>query len=293
MSILEPEVKAEPLDQALPNSSMKPDMPVVTASLDSEQTGGSTEKSSDLYDVIVNGELVQVSLQEALDGYSRGEDMRAKESNLQAERAKFDQARQNLIDNQLEQAESACAVLARQVAAENARDWTRLSIEQPKLYEAGLVALQQKTALLASMQKEMDGLRRHLHGLRATGRREALTARYPELVKDEHWQSFEQEAEDFLRKRGYSTAEIYSKFLPRDLAVVYDALQYRKLADSRANIRERRSQRAAITPMRPAAPASSSAPETERHLLKAHAISGGLKEQAAFFEAALAAFRTK
>ena len=174
--------------------------------------------------VKVNGEDLEVPLDEALKGYSRTEDYKAKTAALATERRQY-------ADNL--QAVAERFIQFDPVLSEaRSTDWASLARSDPAEYIARKAALEERQALLAHVQGESDRVKQEATAERLSREYELLTKAMPQLADPEGAAKFDGELRKYLKAGGlkFTDAEIsgivdHRYYLLAEKARKFDALQ--------------------------------------------------------------------
>ncbi len=204
--------------------------------------------------VKVNGEDVEVPLSEALKGYSRTEDYKAKTMALADERRQLDQAKAtvetdvrqqyaNELKQQIDQFEALDPVLmeARQI------DWDRLKAEDPATFVRYSEAVNQRIALIEEHRGKIAQIEQE-KGQRQAQTVEAERAQrldiaankivetMPELAEGDNFQRFATDNITYLRETGFTGEEIMEAIDDRALILAHKARQWDALQAAQAGL---------------------------------------------------------
>ena len=181
--------------------------------------------------VKVNGEEREVSLDEALKGYSRTEDYKAKTEKLAEDRRTIETG----YAEQLKTVASRFAQFDPVLAEAPAIDWAKLAQEDPAAYVAKTAALQQRQQYLATVTAEVN--RVETEQRQATMQREyqALVSAMPQLADPEAAAKFDTDLRTGLKSGyGLDDATINSVADHRFYLLAADALKYRESEAAKA-----------------------------------------------------------
>lgn len=194
---------------------------------EAEEEGNPDEETDEqLVTVKVNGEELQVPLSEALAGYSRLQDYKAKTAEVAEERRAIEAQKANL-DAELkaqyaDQLEKATDLFARfDPVLEEARkiNWDHLKATDPAAYVQAQDAVNQRLAAIQQMRGQIEQLngetQQHQQAQAMQERAErfdaaadAIVKAMPELADEGKFKAFASEAVSHLRAEGFSSDEI-------------------------------------------------------------------------------------
>lgn len=218
--------------------------------------------------VKVNGEEREVSLDEALKGYSRTEDYKAKTEQLAEHRRSVESHYAEQLKTVAERFAQFDPILAEAPSI----DWAKLAQEDPAEYVAKTAALQQRQQYLANVQAEVE--RVEAEQTKATLQREyqSLVAAMPQLEDPAAAAKFDTDLRAGLRSSyGIDDTTINSVADHRFYLLAADALKYRASEAAKATAAATLPQRK-VTPVptvkavRPGAEAQRSTPRLKAGL---------------------------
>lgn len=223
---------------------------------ESEPEEASDEPPADdpIVKVKVNGEEVEVPLSEALKGYSRTEDYKAKTMALADERRALEQAKATVetdvrqqYASQLKQATDLFEALDPVLAEARQVDWNRLKAEDPATFVQFSEAVQQRMALInehreqaarieqeraQASQQELEAERVQRLDMAAT----KIVETMPELATEENFQRFATESIGYLREAGFAGDEIMDAVDDRVLILADKARKWDLHQQATANL---------------------------------------------------------
>jgi hypothetical protein len=237
--------------------------------------------------VKVNGEDVEVPLSEALKGYSRTEDYKAKTMALADERRQLEQAKAtveadvkqqyaNELKQQIAQFEALDPVLmeARQI------DWDRLKREDPATFVQYSEAVNERIALIEQHRAKIEQIEQERQATQAqqaqaeAAQRLELAANkivetMPELATEENFQRFATSSIETLREIGFTGEEIMEAVDDRALRLAHYARIGMEVEKAKKSLPERKVvPKSAVKPMKSDA---SDSPRTSRPRLSPNA----------------------
>jgi Tfp pilus assembly protein PilN len=250
MSILDPQTKeaqADPEVRADDSDSESYDEPQGEESdVSAEETEYQEEavEESPKYRVKANGEELEVSLDELLNGYSRTADYQKKTQSLaeqrksvEAERVKIDEAartrdtyaqRLQVIEQLLNQKDSP-EEMAR-LKEEDPLGWQQKMAEQ---YERDkqLQAVQAERQRVSQEQQTLQGQRLHQH---IQSEQEKLKSAIPDFKDDAKAEVIRRDIRSYAKSIGFSDQELSQVYDSRAVQTLYKAMQYEKLVAGKA-----------------------------------------------------------
>lgn len=188
-----------------------------------------------LVTVKVNGEERQVPLAEAIAGYSRTEDYKAKTAAVaeerravEAERASLDTTLKAEYANQLEEATNLFAQFDPVLSEARNINWEALKAQDPAAYVQAQDAVNERLSAIQQMSAQVEKLRAETQQRQQTQVAEERAQRFdkaaeeivklrPELADEAKFKAFAGETVEFLKGVGFTGEEIV------------DALDYRVL----------------------------------------------------------------
>jgi Tfp pilus assembly protein PilN len=250
MSILDPQTKeaeADPEVRADDSDSESYDEPQGEESdVSAEETEDQEEavEESPKYRVKANGEELEVSLEELLNGYSRTADYQKKTQSLaeqrksvEAERVKIDEAaktrdtyaqRLQVIEQLLNQKDSP-EEMAR-LKEEDPLGWQQKIAEQ---YERDkqLQVVQAERQRVSQEQQTLQGQRLHQH---IQSEQEKLKSVIPDFKDEAKAEVIRRDIRSYAKSIGFSDQELSQVYDSRAVQTLYKAMQYEKLVAGKA-----------------------------------------------------------
>lgn len=210
-----------------------------------EAPEGTPETDEQLVTVKVNGEERQVPLSEAVAGYSRTEDYKAKtmavadeRRALEAERSQVEARVSAEYANQLKEATDLFARFDPVLAEAGRIDWAALKAADPAAYvqaqdavQERLTAIQQMNATVAENRAKAEQAQNRQAEAERAQRFDAaankIVETMPELADEAKFSAFATDAIGFLRETGFTADEIADSVDDRVLMLANDARQWR------------------------------------------------------------------
>lgn len=221
------------------------------------------------YRVKVDGEEVEVTLDELLKGYSRTEDYKRKTARVADDRrelerqvAEIQQARMRAVQeyqNIVANASQDAAILARW----NATDRVKLARENPGEYNTLREQAEQASYRIALAQQQAQHEQmRSLHE-RQSRSHEELTGKLPEWGDDAKRPELQRKLFDSLSSYGYTPQELSQIVDYRTILVAHDAMMYRLSQQAQAQAKKTLQAKQVQQPPKTANPTKRVASETE------------------------------
>jgi hypothetical protein len=214
----------------------------------------STEETEELayYSVKVDGEELEVTLDELRSGYQRQQDYTRKTQALAEERKESEAKRaqqEELHQNFLQQASLANELLNRDIKKFERVDWETLKVEDPVGYVQKQIDLQevrtQQATLQAQMQQVYESNLKSQQEERAkhveSQKKEALKL-FPDWKSPEKMSKGQQRIAEYARGIGYDDMQLANIIDARDLAVLDKARQWDEYQANRKEIPKKKAQ---------------------------------------------------
>lgn len=266
----------------------------VTEEADSEEAESPEPEEVPVYTVKVDGQEIEVPLDELLKGYSRMQDYTRKTQKLAEERnavvAEAEQARQ-----ERERYTTVLSALQQQMqtAAPAEPDWDKLRAEDPIEFGIRWAEHQRRQQQMASIQAEQQRMAEIQQYERAKliqnvleKEQQALMEAIPEWKDPEKAKTEKQALFDFGRSVGFTDQELSNVTDHRTVLTLRKAMMYDKLMSKRADIKPAIKSVAPV--LKPGA--ASTVPKTVSDVTRAKqrlAKSGTLQDATSAFEAIL------
>lgn len=262
--------------------------------MESEEVESSESEEAPVYTVKVDGQEIQVPLDELLKGYSRMQDYTRKTQKLAEER--------NAVTAEAEQARTereryAAVISAMQQQLEAAApaepDWDRLRTEDPIEFGIRWAEHQRRDQQRVALHAEQQRLAEIQQYERAQQFRQvleqeqkALLEAIPEWSDSQKAKAEKQELLDFGRNHGFTDAELNNVADHRAVLMLRKAMLYDKLMSKRADIKP--TAKSAAPTLRPGA--ATTVPKAVSDVTRAKqrlAKSGSIQDAKNAFEAIL------
>ncbi|WP_324807210.1 hypothetical protein SH584_11465 [Sphingomonas sp. LY29] len=230
-----------------------------------EEAADETEESpleeaidEQLVTVKVNGEERQVPLAEAIAGYSRTEDYKAKTAAVAEERRQLEAERQRVetevsakFANQLEEATNLFAQYDPVLAEAQRIDWAALKAQDPAAFLAAQDAVQDRLSAIQRMNQQVAETRaQHQQAQQAQIEQERaqrfdqaadeIVKQRPELADEAKFKAFAGETVEFLKGVGFTGEEIVDALDHRVLTLADKARQWDAHVAARQSLPEKR-----------------------------------------------------
>ena len=226
------------------------DDPELIDQVEAEET---TDSNEELYKITVNGQEVEVTLDELRKGYSRQQDYTQKTEKLSKDRKTVDQLKNDLTRQSEEakikrdQYEKQLQVLSEQLkASENKVDLDKLYEEDPAEYVKKKAEQDRRKEALELAQKEQEKLQaerqeeyNRTYATYLEQQRELLSQKLPIYADKDKGPEFVKNLTNFARESlGYSDQEIAQLVDHRAVIMLANAYRYDKL--KKANLKNKK-----------------------------------------------------
>jgi Tfp pilus assembly protein PilN len=251
MSILDPqtkEAKADPEVRADDSDSEEtsydePQAEESDVSAEEAEYQEEVEEEAPKYRVKANGEELEVSLDELLNGYSRTADYQKKTQSLaeqrksvEAERVKIDEAAKTR-DTYAQRLQ----VIEQLLSTQDTENLQELKESDPIAYaikvaerserEKQLQAVQAERQRVSQEQQALQGQRLHQH---IQAEQEKLKSAIPEFKDDAKAEVIRRDIRNYAKSIGFSDQELSQVYDSRAVQTLYKAMQYEKLVAGKA-----------------------------------------------------------
>jgi hypothetical protein len=241
---------AEPSES--PETQEAPESQVETETTPSEMTTENTEVTEEtqtesqepnLHRLKVNGQEIEVSLDELKAGYSRDSDYRQKTHSLGLEKRDLEAQKNSLrqsYDTRLSELNDLIATADATVKSQQgSQDLQRLYEDDPQAAaKLDFQLRQQNTAIEDMKQKAKDAYAKQYEDFLST-QRELAAQKIPEYSDPKKADQFKYNMRNSLRSYGFSDQEIGNLADHRFLMVAKDAMGYQSLKDKRPIVQKK------------------------------------------------------
>jgi len=203
-------------------------------------------EEQDVFEVTLpGGEKAEVTLDELAKGYSRQSDYTRKTEQVAAERRELAAERDTVsqaVENERQQYQAALAELVREAGINLQReenvDWDKLRDEDPIEFASKWADHQRKVEAYRASQYEMgrqqqqnEAAQKAQHGEFLQQQRVSLVEMIPDFANTEKAEAMQNNMREFLTSSygGFEDAEINNIVDARHVALINDAMQWRKL----------------------------------------------------------------
>jgi hypothetical protein len=226
----EPEAKAEDNQEVQQQPEAQPEQEAPVQEEASEDLNAQEEQETDLHQIIVNGEKIEVDLEELKAGYQKDADYRRKTEELAIERRQLQSEKDRLkneYSTKMDDLNSLTATLNAELNSElNSKELDKLYDEDPT--EAA--KLERKIRRRReSLQQSQQKLKRHQEQefqkiLTEEQRKVAL--KHPEIADPIKGATVKTNMRNYLVQRGFSDQEISGIYDSRMFDVVMDGMKF-------------------------------------------------------------------
>jgi hypothetical protein len=223
-----------------------------------EESPPEAAKDEQLVTVKVNGEERQVPLAEAIAGYSRTEDYKAKTAAVAEERREVEALRATAhtaaeaqFANQLEEATNLFAQFDPVLQEAQRIDWNALKQQDPAAFVAAQDAVNDRLAAIRQMNSHVEQTRaKHQQAQQAQIETErsqrfdaaadAIVKQHPELADEAKFKAFANDSVEFLKGSGFTGEEIVDALDHRVLTLADKARRWDAHVAARQSLPEKR-----------------------------------------------------
>ena len=207
------------------------------APTEQEEPGEQVQSTAPVYTVRVNGKPHQVTIDEALKGYSRTADYNAKTQSLAEARRSFEQERAQLLAERQQYA-ALLPVLTTQIQGEMGPEpnWDELYKANPLDYVRQKDLWRERQDRIAAAQYEQQRLQQINQSETEATRlelmkkgREYLQKKNPAWTKAETWEADRAKLVNYARSADYSDQEIGNALDPRSILIMDKARRWDEL----------------------------------------------------------------
>ncbi len=239
-----------------------------------EDAKNQREETSEFYTIKVDGDELEVNLEELLNGYQRQKDYTKKTQTLAEQRKEYEAKQVQIAELQqtyMTQAQMANEVLNRELKAFENVDWDALKISDPIDYvqkqlevqdvrnrqnqlvqEAQVMHQQQQQQQQAELQKVVEA------------EKEILLEKFPEWKDQDNAKANQQQIVDYARSQGFEDSELASVYRARDLLILDKARKYDEMLEAKEGIAKKRAPAKVRQVVKSKAPAPKSSSKTRK-----------------------------
>lgn len=247
LSILEPQTEEA---QAQPEVSVEDPTDQPEFELSDESAEETVEQEEEVeespkYRVKANGEELEVSLDELLNGYSRTADYQKKTQSL-AEQRKSVEAERIKIDEAAKVTQTYAQrlqVIEQLLSQQDTEDLSSLKENDPIAWSIKVAERSEKAEQLKAVQQEKARVQQEqaahqqaLMGKHIAAEQEKLKAAIPEFKDDAKAEVIRRDIRAFAKSVGFSDQELSQVYDSRAVQTLYEAMQYRKLMANKAGV---------------------------------------------------------
>ncbi len=281
-----------PADEAEPDVEIEDDEPEIDTeeNPDDGEVEEEDQKAPPVYTVKVDGQEMQVPLEELLAGYSRNQDYTRKTMKL-AEERKVAEAEFNAVREERAAYSQLLGALQQQVEAsvQNEPDWDRLRIEDPIEFGAQWAEHQRKQQKLMAIRSEQSRLaeiqqRQQIEYVAQNLEREKslLVEAIPEWKNPDKARAERTEILEYGKKIGFSDSELSTITDHRAVVALRKAYLYDKALARKATLKP--VEKPAAPVLRPGSANTAPRPQSEMTRAKQRlAKTGSVQDAAAAF----------
>lgn len=205
---------------------------------------------TDYYQVKVNGEELEVTLDELQSGYQRQKDYTKKTQEVAEQRKEFESKQaelQQLQENFMNQAVLANEVLNRDLKKFETVDWETLKVTDPTEYVAKQVEMQDIKQRQGELQQQAQQVYEHNLKVQEAERLKHVEAErkktlevFPEWKDQKKAEAGQLAIVEFARAQGYHDQELANVVNARDLMILDKARKYDELIAQKGSISQKK-----------------------------------------------------
>jgi hypothetical protein len=243
------EPKAEPsenpVEQEVQNSQAQSEATEeqISENTETEETTTELQEEPNLHRLKVNGQEIEVSLDELKAGYSRDSDYRQKTHNLGMEKRELDNQKESFrqtYDTRLQELNDLIATADATVRQEQgSHDLQKLWEEDPTAAARLDYQMRQKTRQLDDVRSKAREAQQKQYDEFLNTQRELAAQKIPEFADPNKADQFKVSMRNSLRNYGFNDQEIGSLADHRFLMVAKDAMNYQNLKDKKPIVQKK------------------------------------------------------
>ena len=243
------EPKAEPsetpVEQEVQNSQAQSEATEeqISENTETEETTTELQEEPNLHRLKVNGQEIEVSLDELKAGYSRDSDYRQKTHNLGIEKRELDTQKESFrqtYDNRLSELNELIATADATVRQEQgSQDLQKLWEEDPTTAARLDYQMREKNRQLDDVRTKAREVQTRQYEDFLSTQRELAATKIPEYSDPNKADQFKVNMRNSLRNYGFNDQEIGSLADHRFLMVAKDAMNYKNLKDKKPIVQKK------------------------------------------------------
>ena len=243
------EPKAEPsenpVEQEVQNSQAQSEATEeqISENTETEETTTELQEEPNLHRLKVNGQEIEVSLDELKAGYSRDSDYRQKTHNLGIEKRELDSQKESFrqtYDTRLQELNDLIATADATVRQEQgSHDLQKLWEEDPTAAARLDYQMRQKNRQLDDVRTKAREAQQKQYDEFLNTQRELAAQKIPEFADPNKADQFKVSMRNSLRNYGFNDQEIGSLADHRFLMVAKDAMNYQNLKDKKPIVQKK------------------------------------------------------
>ena len=226
----EPEAKAEDNQEVQQQPEAQPEQEAPVQEEASEDSNAQEEQETDLHQIIVNGEKIEVDLEELKAGYQKDADYRRKTEELAIERRQLQSEKDRLkneYSTKIEDLNNLTATLNAELNSElNSKELDRLFDEDPT--EAAKIErkLRRRRESLQQSQQKLKAHRDQELQKVVSEEHRKISLKHPDYSDPIKGATLKTKMRNYLVQRGFSDKEISTIYDSRQFDVVLDGMKY-------------------------------------------------------------------
>ena len=278
------EPSEKPVEQEVQNSQAQSEATEeqISENTETEETTTELQEEPNLHRLKVNGQEIEVSLDELKAGYSRDSDYRQKTHNLGIEKRELDSQKESFrqtYDNRLSELNELIATADATVRQEQgSEDLQKLWEEDPTAAARLDYQMRQRNRQLDDVRsKAREAQTRQYEDFLST-QRELAATKIPEYSDPNKADQFKVNMRNSLRSYGFNDQEIGQLADHRFLMVAKDAMSYKSLKDKKPIVQKKVANAPKVVKAGVAKPSISSGREQIRNKINRLGKTGHLKD---------------
>ena len=226
----EPEAKAEENLEEQQQPEVQPEEQETLVEEEASEENANEDQTTDTHQVKVNGEIIEVDLEELKAGYQKDADYRRKTEELALERKELAFEKERLakaISTKMEDLNSLVLTLNAEVNSDiNAKELDRLWDEDPT--EAARVdrKIRRRRETLSQAQKKLREAQEQQFQEILKEEQKKVAVKFPELQDPVKGNSLKTGMTNYLLSKGFSERDINSVYDSRMFEVIVDGMKY-------------------------------------------------------------------
>ena len=226
----EPEAKAEDNQEAQQQPEVQPEEQETLAEEEAPEENAYEEQTTDRHQVKVNGEIIEVDLEELKAGYQKDADYRRKTEEIAIEKKQLLSEKDRLAkeyQTKIEDLNGLTATLNAEINNElNSQDLDRLFEEDPAEATKLERKLRRRRETIKASQEKLRRHQQEQFQKIVAEEHKKVAIKYPDLSDPEKAPSSFLKMRNYLSNKGFSEKEISTVYDSRFIDVIMDGVKY-------------------------------------------------------------------